>query len=166
MNWISVFNFKADFAIARAASDAQATMAIEAAEDELITIIGQAAVTDTLLATPTDPARAARVVRAHKFLAASIHLLNVRNVKKEQDASSPAMAGKMIQNEYWTPDEIMKMRENWRNLALKAISPYLIVDDPDDDLEFEPAFETGVLTVAAADCALQTGKPDYCNDCA
>jgi len=157
MDWISVPNFKLDFAVARNATDAQAQMAIEAAEDELAELVGQAVITDTLSASPADSVRAAKIVRAHKFFAASIQCVNVRNVKTEQDAGSPAMTGQTIQNSYWTPAEIEKMRENWRQMGLKAIGPYLLTDAPDDDYDFESEFATGVLS-STPNCGT-----DYCS---
>lgn len=153
MDWISVANFKSDFAIAKRATDAQAQLALDAAEDELTELVGQDVIDDTLSATPSNTTRAARVVRAHKFLAASIQCLNVGNVKKAQDTGSPA--NPVLTNEWWNPKEIGEMRENWRQMALKAIGPYLMTDASGDDLGFEPEFAEGV--------ALTDSCTDYCN---
>ncbi len=131
MNWISVADFKSNFAVAKRATDAQAQMALEAAEDELTGIVGQSVIDDTLSATPTDLTRATKVVRAHRFLAASIQCLNVSNVKKAQDTGSPT--NPVLTNEVWNPKEIGEMRENWRNMALKAIEPYVLVEETTEE---------------------------------
>jgi hypothetical protein len=143
MDWITVDNFRADFAVARKATDPQGQMAIEAAEDELVELVGQEAVDDTLTASPADTVRAGRIVRAHKFLAAAVHCLNARNVKREQSDESAGMGSNNVNNEYWNPKEIAEMRENWRALALRAIGPYLLTDADGDAYGTEPEFAEG-----------------------
>jgi hypothetical protein len=132
MAWITTDQFKQDFAAAKRATDPQVQMALDAAEDELIELVGSAAVADAELVTPTDTARAAKLIRGHKFLAIATYLLNVRNVKREQDAASPATA-QTISNEYWTPKEIAEMAAQWRAMAMRAIGSYLIVDVAGDE---------------------------------
>jgi hypothetical protein len=155
MDWITVPNFKADFAVAARATPAQAEMAIAAAEDELVELVGQSVVDDTLSASPSDTVRANRVVRAHTFLAASIQCLNVKNVKREQDAASPATS-QTINNEYWNPKEIAEMRENWRSMALKAIGPYLLIEVSGDEYDGGPEFALGLTSTTDNDCCLIT----------
>lgn len=147
MNWIGTDEFKSVFAAAKQASSSQVELAIAAAEDELVELVGQAAVTDTLLASPTDAARAARLVRAHKFLAIAIHLVNARNVKREHDTGSAAVSGGMVINEYLTPKEQKERSDQWRAMALKAAGPYLTVDVIGD--EFGPGIEYSHSETAA-----------------
>lgn len=132
MSWITADQFKQDFAAANMATTSQVQMALDAAEDELVELVGSDAVTDAELPVPTDADRAAKLIRGHKFLAMATFLLNVRNVKKEQDAASPATAQTIV-NEYWSPKEIAEMAESWRAMALRAIGSYLIVDAQGDD---------------------------------
>ena len=152
MDWITVSNFQTDFEVAARATDSQAEMAIAAAEDELVELVGQSIIDDTLSASPVDTVRAARVVRAHTFLAASIQCLNVKNLKREQDPASPATS-QTINNEYWTPKEIGEMRENWRRLALRAIGPYLTMDAAGDDYEESPEFAQGETSIDGRSCS-------------
>lgn len=140
MDWITTDEFKANFAVAKNANQAQAQMAIDAAVDELVEYVGQSAVTDTLLPSPVDAARAAKLVRGHKFLAAAIIAVNVKNVKQEQDAGSPAAAGKFVINQYWTPAEIQQIAGQWREMALRALANYLIVDANGDNYSASPEF--------------------------
>jgi hypothetical protein len=146
MTWITTDEFKADFAVAKRATDPQVQMALDAAEDELIELVGSDAVTDALLASPTDAARAAKLARGHKFLAVASFLLNVRNVKKEQDVGSPGGHAN-ITNEYWTPKEIAEMAEQWRAMAMRALGRYLLVDVSGDS--YGAVVEYSNSTVAA-----------------
>lgn len=132
MAWVDIPTFKANFAIAKNASESQAQMALDAAVDEVIELVGQAAVDDSQANSLTDAVRAARIVRAHQFLAAAIHCLNVRNVKKEQSDQSAGMGSNNVNNEFWTPKEIAEMRELWRGIVYKALGPYLVLDVPGD----------------------------------
>lgn len=140
MAWILVEQFKNDFAAAGRARESQIQMALDAAEDELVELVGQDAVTDALLETPTDADRAAKLIRGHKFLAIATFYLNVRNVKREQDSTSPGTT-KQVENEYWTPKEIQEMSAQWRAMALRAIQSYLIVDVAGDDLSSAPEYD-------------------------
>jgi hypothetical protein len=133
MTWITTDEFKADFAVAKRATDPQVQMALDAAEDELIELVGSDAVTDALLASPTDAARAAKLARGHKFLAVASFLLNVRHAN--------------ITNEYWTPKEIAEMAEQWRAMAMRALGRYLLVDVSGDS--YGAVVEYSNSTVAA-----------------
>jgi hypothetical protein len=134
MSWITTDQFKLDFATAKGATTPQVQMALDAAEDELTELVGGDATADAKSVTPTESDRALRLIRGHKFLAVATFLLNVRNVKKQQDASSPALnSGHLITNEFWTPKEISEMAAQWRSMAYKAIAPYLIIDVQGDE---------------------------------
>lgn len=152
MAWILPAQFKLDFAAAKRATDPQVQMALDAAEDELIELVGQEAVDDALLPVPTDETRAAKLTRGHMFLAAALYLVNVRNVKREQDVGSPAAANKLIQNEYWTPKEISEMAAQWRAMAMRAIGSYLIVDALGDDYDAAPEYNHPDLTLCPNIC--------------
>jgi hypothetical protein len=151
MAWITTYQFKLDFAAAKRATTAQAQMAIDAAEDELIELVGQEAVDDALEASPSDTVRAAKLIRGHKFLAIAIFLLNVRNVKREQETSSPVQTA-TVTNEYWTPKEITEMAAQWRAMALRALQSYLIVDATGDDYAAAPEYEHPDITLCPDVC--------------
>lgn len=153
MDWITTSAFKADFAAAKQASDAQVEMAIQSAEDELIELVGQEAVDDTLSLTPTDAVRAAKIVRGHKFLAISLFLFNVRGVKREHDAGSPAISGGMIINEYYTPKELKELSDQWRKMAMRALGSYLIVDVDGDEYGNAPEFSHPSTTLCPDICS-------------
>lgn len=152
MDWIATADFKAVFDAARNALDAQVDLAVQSAEDELIELVGQDAVTDTLLAVPTDLVRAGKIVRAHKFLAFSLFLFNVRTVKREHDSGSPAISGGMIINEYYTPKEISELSAAWRAMALRAIGSYLITDVIGDELGTAPEYNHPEITTTCGLC--------------
>lgn len=132
MAWITVDQFKSDFEAAKRASSGKVQMALDAAEDELVELVGQAAVTDALLSSPADAARAAKLIRGHKFLAASVIVFNVDNIKRQQDAASPATAQTIV-NERFTPKELADLSDKWRQMALRVIAAYLIRDVEGDD---------------------------------
>lgn len=153
MDWISTSQFKLDFKAAKTATDPQVDMAIEAAQDELVELVGQAAVADTLLAVPTNAARATQIVRAHKFLAIAIHLINERNVKREQDGGSPAVSGGMIINEYHSPKELQHRIDQWRAMALRAIGGYLVIDATGDSYATGPEYNHPDIETCADICS-------------
>jgi hypothetical protein len=140
MDWIATAEFKSVFDAARSSTNDQVELAIQSAEDELIELVGQEAVTDTLSAVPTDADRATKIVRAHKFLAISLHLFNVRTVKREHDAGSPAISGGMIINEYYSPKELKELSDSYRAMALRAIGSYLITDVAGDEYSSAPEY--------------------------
>lgn len=131
MAWIAIEQFRLDFAAAKRATDSQIQMALDAAEDELAELVGSDAAADAKLDAPTDSVRGQKLIRGHTFLAIATFLLNVRNVKREQDAASPSTV-QTISNEYWTPKEIAEMAAQWRAMAMRALSSYLIVEVDDD----------------------------------
>lgn len=155
MDWITPDNFKADFAAARRSTDSQIQMALDAAEDELIELVGQNAVTDTLVDMPTNEARASRLVRGHKFLAAATIVFNVDNIKRQQDAASPGTAQTIV-NERFVPKELAELSEKWRAMAFRALSPYLLTevegDDYSDSVEYTHPETTDVCCITNALC--------------
>ena len=122
--------FKLTFPQAKQANSDQIEIAYGAAEDELVSLVGQSAVTDAASATPAEAGRAAKIIRSHSFLAIAFLYLNVKNLKKAQDAGSPATA-QTIQNEYFTPKELAELADSWRSRAMLAVGPYLLSAEAD-----------------------------------
>jgi hypothetical protein len=131
MAWIEQDVFKSTFRQASRANDNQIQMAYDAAEDELSILLDATFITDAKAAEPTVAERSNRIIRAHSYLAYSIHLLNIRDVKKEQSAASPATQ-QVVTNEYYTPKELIEMSDDWRARAMKAINAYLTVETAEE----------------------------------
>jgi hypothetical protein len=128
MAWIEQDAFKSTFRQAVEANENEIQMAFDAAEDELIDLLGAAYITDAKLETPTDTTgRSERIIRAHSYLALSVHLMNIREVEQEQDAGSPADST-TITNRYRKITELQSAANEWRERAMKAIGSYLTVE--------------------------------------
>lgn len=147
MTWVTVDQFKSRFSPAEDAKTDQVQMALDAAEDELVELVGQTAVTDAKLVSPVDTVRAGKLIRGHQFLSFSIFIWNRRDIKKATDAGSPGMGGSSnIVNEWWNPNEIEKASNYWRGLALKALAAYLITDVAGDEYGAGVEYSHPVLT--------------------
>lgn len=133
MAWITPANLKLNFAPVKDLTTAQAQEAINAAVDELIELVGQSAADDAALEVPTDAVRAERLIRGHKYLAVSIGVWNTKNIKRQQDPSSPATS-QTITNEVWNPKDLQIVSDFWRDKAIKAVSVYLTEESESEEI--------------------------------
>ena len=140
MDFITPDNLKAGYAPVRDLTNAGALAAINSAQRELIELVGRDAVNDALSALPTDTTRAEILVQAHTFLAISLGVWNVPNIKRQQDPRSPGV-GAAITNEKWNPKDIEVISDKWRLMAVRAVEDYLLSSADTPEIEStEPIF--------------------------
>lgn len=139
MSWLNTENFKELFADTANISDTRLEEYLSSAIDKLELLVGESAVNDATLESPSEPKRALRLRRAQGHFAYMALLLNASGrirdggiVDREQDISSPTGGGAVI-NSYLSPDKVNILLKQHEAEAMQAIQPYLKDESADTD---------------------------------
>jgi hypothetical protein len=127
---IDAADLRTTFDIAAQIKDERLTFCIENASRTLRSWVGSDAYEDAASDTPDDEDRASALVAAENYLSMYHALLNtgahIRKdgiVKSEQDAAGP-MGGNIV-NQFYSPDELIKMRKEYFQQAEVLAAEFL-----------------------------------------